>query len=55
VAGQIEEPWANLETLLFEPDENRASMIWRAALPCDRQVLKVEKIAVKLRRSGKAA
>jgi hypothetical protein len=54
VAGAKQEPWANLETLLIEPDENRASLIWRAALPCDRQVLKVEKITVKLRRSGGA-
>jgi hypothetical protein len=51
VAGRLEEPWAELETLLIEPDENRASITWRAALPCDRQVLKVEKIVINLRRS----
>jgi hypothetical protein len=55
IAGAAQEPWANLETLLIEPDENRASLTWRAALPCDRQVLKVEKIVVKLRRAGGAA
>jgi hypothetical protein len=54
IAGAKQEPWANLETLLIEPDENRASLTWRAAVPCDRQVLKVEKIVVKLRRSGGA-
>jgi hypothetical protein len=54
LAGKTEEPLANLETLQFEPDENRGSITWRAALPCDRQVLKVEKIEVKLRRSGSA-
>src|SRR5882672_6968936 len=37
LAGQIQEAPPNLETLLFEPDENRASMAWRAALPCDRK------------------
>jgi hypothetical protein len=52
LAGATNEPEAHLETLLFEPDENRASMTWRAALPCDRKALKVEKIMVKLRRSG---
>jgi len=56
LAGKPEEPLVNLETLLFEPDENRASMTWRAALPCDRQVLKVEKINVRLRRTtGRAS
>jgi hypothetical protein len=54
VAGAPREPTVNLETLLFEPDENRASMTWRAALPCDRETLKVQKIIVKLRRSGAA-
>ncbi|MGH8176801.1 MAG: DUF2169 family type VI secretion system accessory protein [Steroidobacter sp.] len=46
VAGASQRPPANLETLLIEPDENRACLTWRAALPCDRQVLKVEKIIV---------
>jgi hypothetical protein len=55
LAGQLQEAPPNLETLLFEPDENRASMTWRAALPCDRKVLKVENIVIKLRRSGGGA
>jgi hypothetical protein len=46
VAGAIEQPPVNLETLLIEPDENRLCMTWRAALPCDRKVLKVEKVTV---------
>jgi hypothetical protein len=46
VAGSTHEPPANLETLAIEPDENRACFTWRAALPCDRQVLKVQKIVV---------
>ena len=36
----------NLETLSIEPDENRACFTWRAAVPCDRKALKVEKIVV---------
>jgi len=48
VDGSIEYPPANLETLIIEPDKNRASFTWRAALPCDRNVLKVEKIVLTL-------
>lgn len=48
VAGAEVRPPANLETLLIEPDANRLCMTWRAALPCDRQVLKVEKISLGL-------
>lgn len=48
VAGAPQRPPANLETLLIEPDANRLCMTWRAALPCDRQVLKVEKVTLGL-------
>ena len=48
VAGAPQRPSANLETLLIEPDANRLCMTWRAALPCDRQVLKVEKVTLGL-------
>lgn len=46
IAGAIEAPPANLETLAIEPDENRACFTWRALVPCDRKALKVEKIVV---------
>lgn len=46
VAGSAQRPAVNLETLLIEPDENRACLTWRAALPCDRQVLKVSKVTI---------
>jgi len=48
VAGSNEQPPANLETLLIEPDANRICFTWRAALPCDRKALKVEKVTVNL-------
>jgi hypothetical protein len=48
IAGAVTQPQANLETMLLEPDANRLCMTWRAAVPCDRQVLKVEKIALSL-------
>jgi hypothetical protein len=55
VAGSIEHPPAHLETLLIEPDENRICLTWRAALPCDRKVLKVEKVVVTRQRLGAPA
>ncbi len=48
VAGALEEPPANLETLSIEPDANRLCLTWRASVPCDRKALKVEKIIVSL-------
>jgi len=52
VAGSVERPSAHLETVLIEPDDNRLSLTWRAALPCDRKVLKVQKVTVARRRAG---
>lgn len=46
VAGSVEEPDVRLETLSIEPDRNRVCFSWRAAVPCDRRALKVEKIVV---------
>ena len=46
VAGSVEEPEVHLETLSIEPDRNRVCFSWRAAVPCDRRTLKVEKIVV---------
>ncbi len=48
VAGSIQRPAVNLETLLIEPDANRLCMTWRSALLCDRTVLKVEKVTLAL-------
>lgn len=52
VAGAVEQAPVNLETILIEPDENRVALTWRAALPCDRKVLKVEKVTVTRQRAG---
>jgi hypothetical protein len=46
IAGSTQTPPADLETLSIEPDQNRACFTWRAAVPCDRQALKVEKIVI---------
>jgi hypothetical protein len=54
IAKKRQEAETKLETLLFEPDENRASLSWRAAVPCDRQALKVEKAEITMRRSTRS-
>jgi hypothetical protein len=50
--GGLERPPANLETILLEPDENRLCLTWRAALPCDRKVLKIENVTIARRPTG---
>ncbi len=46
MSGTTRETAANLETLSIEPDDNRACFTWRAALACNRQALKVQKVVV---------
>lgn len=48
VAGQIENPPLNLDTVLIEPEKRRLCMTWRGALPCDKKTLKVEQVDVNL-------
>lgn len=48
VGGQKHSPRAQLETILFEPDDNRMCLSWRAQLACDKQALKVEEVLVAL-------
>lgn len=44
------QPAMNIETLLLEPSENRFSMSWRGSVPCDKQMLQIQKVVVGLRR-----
>jgi hypothetical protein len=55
VAGSVERPVAKLETVLVEPDANRLCLTWRAALPCDRKVMKVEKVSISRQKPGVGA
>jgi hypothetical protein len=48
VAGVVERPRLALETVLIEPDEDRLSLLWRAAVRCDKRALKVSKVSVSL-------
>lgn len=50
IAGRTEEPVANLETVLIEPNESRLSMVWRGALECDKKALKVRQVNVGLKK-----
>ena len=48
IAGEPVHAGFNLETLLIEPNQLRLSMIWRAAIPCDRQALKISDVNVSM-------
>jgi hypothetical protein len=48
VAGEEKKPPLELETVLLEPTVGRMCLSWRAALPCDKQALKVEKAKIQL-------
>ena len=45
VNGRQEALTVHCETVLFEPDENRMSMVWRGAYPCDKKALKIEEVS----------
>lgn len=47
---QIHKPSSNLETVIIEPNKKQVSMVWKAAFECDKNVLKVEEIGLKLAR-----
>lgn len=50
IAGKAETPDFNLETLILEPNQLRMSLVWRAAVLCDKKALKVSDIRVALAR-----
>jgi hypothetical protein len=52
LAGKVETPAVNLETVLLEPDDNRCSLSWRAHIRCDKQALKIEEIIVEAAGAG---
>jgi hypothetical protein len=48
IAGAHERPPLHLETVLIEPEENRVCISWRAELPCDKKVHRVEEITIEV-------
>jgi len=47
VAGAVDKPSLNLETLFFEPDKKRFSMTWRAKFSCDKKALKINEVHIR--------
>jgi hypothetical protein len=50
LAGSDATPDFNLETLVLEPNQLRMSLVWRAALPCDKRALKISDVRIALRK-----
>jgi hypothetical protein len=46
--GTPNERPARLDTVVLEPDAGRVSLVWRAAMACDKNVLKVSHVSVAL-------
>jgi hypothetical protein len=44
IAGRTETPLLHLETVLIEPDDDRLCLLWRGSVPCDKQLLRVERV-----------
>ncbi|MDH5546764.1 MAG: DUF2169 domain-containing protein [Gammaproteobacteria bacterium] len=52
IAGGTEKPDTNLETIVFEPDESRFCMTWRAKVSCDKKALKISEVRVQANVDG---
>lgn len=50
IAGQLEKPPLNLETVLLEPNDSRMSLLWRGSIECDKKTLKVEEVEINLQK-----
>ena len=50
IAGETVQPVFNLETLLIEPNELKLSMVWRAAVQCDKKMLKISNVKINIER-----
>lgn len=48
VAGSAEVRPAHLDTVIIEPDAGRIVLVWRAALQCDKKLLKVDTVLAEL-------
>ena len=50
VSKRVEEPAFKLETVILEPNQRRLSMVWRAAMTCDKEMLKISEITIGMSR-----
>lgn len=46
IEGKEQNPQINLETICLSPNEKELTMLWRAAVACDKKALKVEEIRI---------
>lgn len=46
VARRVEQPGFHLETLVLEPNLKKLSLVWRAALACDKKALKIGDVQI---------
>jgi len=50
VAGNAVHPQFDMETLTIEPNQLTLSMVWRAAMQCDKKMLKISDISIHMER-----
>lgn len=50
IGNRVEQPEFNMETVLLEPNQLRLSMVWKAAVPCDKNMLNIRDIRITLQR-----
>ena len=50
ISDRVESPEFQLETLVIEPDQLLLSMVWKAQLVCDKEVLKINDVGIYLSR-----
>ncbi|TQV76394.1 DUF2169 domain-containing protein [Aliikangiella marina] len=48
--GSTHSPQMNLETLILEPNQRQLAMVWRSEFECDKQVLDINEVVLKLTR-----
>jgi hypothetical protein len=46
VAEKVELPEFRLETLILEPNPRKFSLVWRAAVACDKKALKISEVSI---------
>lgn len=50
VGGKIQDVKTQLETLIFEPNDLKLSMVWKSEFPCDKKIQKINEISLVLAR-----
>ncbi len=48
IAGESLQPEFNLETVIIEPNRLKLSMVWRAALQCDKRALQISDVKISM-------